>query len=139
MGWAITAGIVSLLAGVLFLFSSETPNNLGELLNKPVAYIDNALSAVRIPAGIVLVIIGGWIISVGFNYPMLWYLHLFGALIIFFGLLYLFLPQWLVLLSRLADQSLFSTDELVLGTRKSFGIILIIVAIYIFYVAFLVR
>lgn len=43
-----------------------------------------------VPTGFFLITSGGWIISVGVNYPMLWGLHLVGALILFFGLLYLF-------------------------------------------------
>lgn len=137
MEWLITAGIVSLLTGILLVFSSDTLQKIGEILNKPVASIDGAVMGIRLPAGIALVIVGGWIISVAFGYASLWYLHLIGALILFFGLLYLFLPQWLGIVSRIADQLLLSTDELVLGTRKSFGVVLIVVAIYIFYSAYL--
>lgn len=140
MGWLITAGIVCLLAVVALLFFSKNLRQLGDLLNKPVMSIDAALNSVRLPLGIVLVIAGGWIVSVAFSYPSLWYFYLIGGLIIFFGLLYLFLPQWLGRFSRFCDQVLFSTDELVLGPRKSFGIIIIIiivVAVYIFYAAYL--
>ncbi|MFA5113642.1 MAG: hypothetical protein WC529_05025 [Candidatus Margulisiibacteriota bacterium] len=137
MEWLITAGIVSLLTGILLVFSSDTLQKIGEVLNKPIASIDGAVMGIRLPAGIALVIVGGWIISVAFGYTSLWYLHLIGALILFFGLLYLFLPQWLGIVSRVADQLLLSTDELVLGTRKSFGVVLIVVAIYIFYSAYL--
>ena len=137
MEWLIAAGILSLLTGTMLVFSSETLKMIGDILNKPVGNIDNALLSVRIPAGIVLVIIGGWIISVAFGYPELWYLHLVGGLVLLFGLLYLFLAQWLTIVSRIADQLLLSTDELVLGTRKSFGVVLIVIAIYIFYSAYL--
>ena len=137
MEWLITAGILSLLVGILLVFSSETLEMLGAVLNKPVAYLDEALLSARIPAGIGLVIIGGWIISVAFGYPDLWYLHLIGGIILLFGMLYLFLSGWLTIVSRIADQLLLSTDELVLGTRKSFGVVLIVIAIYIFYSAYL--
>lgn len=137
MEWLVTAGIISLLVGAMLLFSSETLRQWGKILNRPLAFIDGSLAGIRIPAGIVLVIIGGWISSVAFSYTALWYLHLIGAVILFFGLLYLFLPQWLTLLSQICDQLLLSTDELVMGTRKSFGVILIVVAVYIFYAAYL--
>ncbi|MCU0640537.1 MAG: hypothetical protein MUC35_00425 [Candidatus Margulisbacteria bacterium] len=137
MEWLIVAGIVSLLSGVLLVFSSETLKKLGDLLNTPLGQIDGVLLAARIPAGIALVIVGGWIISVAFAYPELWYLHLVGGLLLAFGLLYLFLAQWLTVLSQLCDQLLLSTDDLVLGTRKSFGVVLIVIALYIFYAAYL--
>jgi hypothetical protein len=136
MEWLITSGIVSLLAG-LFLLAGERFRRLGDLLNKPVAYIDSALGAARIPVGIVLVIAGGWVISVAFSYPVLWYLHVIGIAVLFFGLLYLFLPQWLAVFSQAADRILFTADEVVLGARKGVGVVLIVVAIYIFYVAYL--
>ncbi len=137
MIWLVAAGILSLLAGASLLFFGKVSRGFWNTVNRPVAYIDGILAGIRIPAGIALVITGGWLISVAFNYPELWYLHLVGVLALFFGLLYLFLPQWLATLSTAADRLLFSTDELVLGTRKSFGIILILVALYIFYAVYL--
>jgi hypothetical protein len=137
MEWLIVAGVLSLLVGVLLVFSSETLKAIGDVFNKPIGYIDDALLSVRIPAGIVLVIIGGWIISVAFSYPELWYLHLLGGIILLFGLFYLFLSGGLTTISRVADQLLLSTDELVMGTRKSFGVFLIVIALYIFYSAYL--
>jgi hypothetical protein len=133
----ITAGILSLCTGLLLLFSGETLRRIGDALNTPVAQVDGAIMAIRMPAGIFLVIVGGWIISVAFSDSRLWWLHLVGAVILFFGLLYLFLPNWLETIGRVADQLLLSTDEIVIGTRKSFGVILLVVAIYIFYAAYL--
>jgi hypothetical protein len=87
---------------------------------------------------VVLVVIGGWLISVAFGYPSLWYLHIMGVIVLFFGLLYLFLPDWLDWLSSVLDRILLSTDEAVIAARKSLGIILVISAIYVFYSAYLV-
>lgn len=137
MGWLITAGTVGIFMGLLLLSSAEVLRRFWGYLNSPIAYIDSALEGVRVPVGVTLLIVGGWIISVAFNYPTLWYLYLLGGIILLFGLFYLFIPRWMERLSGLADQLLFSTDELVLGTRKSFGIILIVVGIYIYYAAYL--
>ncbi|MEE8637517.1 MAG: hypothetical protein V3T21_00570 [Candidatus Margulisiibacteriota bacterium] len=137
MVWLITIGVVLLIFGALFIFSREMLLAIGEFLNKPVGYIDKGFRAYRMLVGIVLVIIGGWVISVAFSYPELWYLHIIGVVVLFFGLLYLFLPGWLDWLSKVLDQILLSTDEAVIGARKSLGIILIVVAIYVFYSAYL--
>lgn len=137
MSWLIVIGVLLLVFGALFIFSREMLLAMGAFLNKPVGYIDSKLSAYRMLVGIVLVIVGGWVISVAFRYPELWYLHLIGAVVLFFGLLYLFLPGWLDWLSKILDQILLSTDEAVIGARKSLGIILIVVAIYVFYSAYL--
>lgn len=137
MGWLVTAEIVSLLAGLLLLLADKKLHKLGELLNRPVFYLDGLLKAVKLPAGIVLVIVGGWFISLALKYSALWYLGLAGAVLLIFGLLYLFLPDWLSPLSQLSDRLLFSTDEFVLGARKTIGIILIVCALYIFFAVYL--
>jgi hypothetical protein len=137
MGWLITAGTVSVFMGLLLLFPVEVLRRFWGYLNSPIAYIDSALEGMRVPVGVTLLIVGGWIVSVALNYPILWYLHLLGGIIVIFGVFYLFIPRWMERFSSLADQLLFSTDELVLGTRKSFGIILIVVGIYIYYAAYL--
>ena len=56
-----------------------------------------------------------------------------------FGLLLLFFPGWLSWLSKASNAVLFSTDDLVSGARKTFGVILIIISFYIFYVTLLTR
>ncbi|MBI5078865.1 hypothetical protein HZB08_02465 [Candidatus Saganbacteria bacterium] len=137
MEWLVAIGVVCLLAGALFLSSGGMLHKVGDVLNRPIVFVDSKINSIRIPVGIVLVIIGGWIMSVGFSYPVLWYLHIIGVLALFFGLLYLFLPQWVMVISKVSDQLLFSTDELILGARKSLGVVLLIIAVYSFYAAYL--
>ena len=137
MGWLVFAEIVSLLAGLLLLLADNHLHKFSVLLNKPLFYMDGLVNSVKVPAGILLVIIGGWLISVALGYPALWSLGLVGALLVIFGLLYLFLPHWLVPLSKLSDKFIFSTDDFVLGARKSIGIILIVCALYIFFAVYL--
>ena len=136
--WLVTLGGFLLVFGLLFIFSRRALLALGALLNKPVATVDEKLRSYRVLVGVVLAVIGGWLISVAFGYPELWYLHLVGILILFFGLLYLFLPAWLDWISTVLDQILLSTDDAVIAARKSLGIILVISAIYVFYSAYLV-
>jgi len=110
---------------------------LDAFLNKPLVYLDQKLRSVRLLSGIALVIIGGWIIWVAANYKELWFLNIIGIILIFFGLLYLFLPGWLDQISVVMDKTLLSPDEIVISIRRSLGIIFIIIAIYIFYSAYL--
>jgi len=138
MEWLITVGIISLLVGAVALFSSEKLRKSAELLNKPIYHLDNFLSSIRIPVGAILIITGGWLVSVAFSYPESWYFHLIGVIAIFIGMLYIFLPEWLKIMAKMADQTLFSTDELVTGPRKIIGIVCLIVALYIFYAVFLI-
>ena len=133
MGWLITAEVVSLLAGLFLLFSSDRIRQMSHFLDRPITYIDNLLESIRIPTGILLVIAGGWIISVAFGYSLLWYLHVPGVVIVLFGLCYLFLPNWLSRLSIVADRFLFSTDDFILTLRKSAGVASLVCAVYIFF------
>ncbi|MDD5382534.1 MAG: hypothetical protein PHH60_02650 [Candidatus Margulisbacteria bacterium] len=137
MEWLLVIGIIALVFSLLLLFSRDLIAVLGEVFNKPVNFIDEKLKAIRMPAGIAMVIIGGWIISVAFSYSQLWYLHIVGTLILLFGLLYLFMPGWLDWLSNVSSLLLMSTDEQIIGARKSLGVILLVSAIYLFYSAFL--
>ncbi|MDD5593540.1 MAG: hypothetical protein PHG97_02205 [Candidatus Margulisbacteria bacterium] len=136
MGWLVSAQLISLLAGLMLLFAGEKLRQYDTILNQPIAYLDDLLGSIVIPVGIVLVIIGGWIVSVAVNYPALWYLHLLGGLVIVFGLLYLFLPDWLDRLSKNANQLFFSTDEFVNSANKSIGVILLISAVFMFIAAY---
>jgi hypothetical protein len=135
MEWLVTAEIISLLAGLLLLFAGENLRRLGKFFNQPIVYIEGLLNSIRIPAGLTLIIAGGWMISVAASYPDLWYLYATGAPVLFFGLLYLFLPDWIDSLSKLADQLLFSTDDFILGARRSIGIVLIVAAVYMYFSA----
>jgi len=137
MGWLVAAELVSLLAGVLLLMADKKLSKLGAFLNKPFVYLDNLVNGVKIPAGIVLILAGGWFVSVAWQYPVLWPLGAVGALLLIFGILYLFFPAGLGSLSKISNQLLFSTDDFVMGARKSIGIILVVCALYIFFAVYL--
>jgi hypothetical protein len=132
------AGAVALLFGVLSLMSREMLISLGNALNRPIVTIDDRLRSIRVPLGVLLLVVGVWNIMIAFGYPQLWYLHLIGIFILFFGLLYLFVPEWLTVISQFLDQILLSTDELFIGTRKTIGVILLLAAVYIFYSVYLI-
>ncbi len=137
MGWLVTAELVSLLAGVLLLMANKKLSRLGEYFNRPFVYLDNLINGIKIPAGIVLILAGGWFFSVALQYPSLWPLGAVGAFLLLFGIAYLFLPSWLASLSKISNQLLFSTDDFVMGARRSIGIILIVCALYIFFAVYL--
>ena len=110
---------------------------LDAFFNRPLIYLDQKLRSARILSGLGLVMVGGWLIWVVFSYPQLLYLNIIGIILVLFGMFYLFLPGWLDRISEIMNRSLLSPDEIVIGVRKSLGIIFIIIAIYIFYSAYL--
>ena len=138
MGWLITACLVCIISGLIFVFSGESLNKLSESWNRPVVNLDQAISLRKIPAGIALVAAGGWIISVAANYPETWYCLILGGTILAIGLVYLFGPEWLEQLSNSSDRIVFSGGELGLTTRIILGIILVLIGFYGFYAVFLV-
>ncbi|MFC1568458.1 hypothetical protein ACFL37_02025 [Candidatus Margulisiibacteriota bacterium] len=138
MEWLVTSGIIALFFGLLLLFSKKVLLLLGSFFNKPVVFVDDLIKPMRVPAGIVLSLTGAWIIYSAFCCVELWFLHFIGVLVLFFGLLYLFLPHWLQWFSSVSDRLLFSTDVFVVGFRRGLGITLVVVAIYLFYSAYLI-
>src|SRR3989338_8792927 len=123
----MAAGICSLLLALILLFSDGWFYKVGRIFDRSLIYIDEKLDQIRFFTGFVLIVGGGCILSVAFSYPMILCLHILGSVVLFFGLLYLFLPHWLRFFSKVSDRAIFSTDELVLGARKVFGSIFVIV------------
>jgi len=130
MNWIAASGVLSLVVGLILFFSRSIFEKLSAFFNQPVFIIENKLTNVSFCAGLFFLIAGGWLVATALAYPTFWYLHLAGIIIIIFGLLYIFLPAGLGGLSRLADQFLFSPDEMVLEARKIIGLILIAAGAY---------
>jgi len=134
MSLLVFTGLVSLLFGVLFLMAPETLGRWNEVGNRTIMVLDEKLSPLRTWVGAVLLIAGGFIIWAAFPYSTeLWYLHIIGAIVLFFGLLFIAFPHGLKNLSRIFDTVLLSTDEMILGVRKTLGILLLIAGAYIIY------
>jgi len=134
MNLMLFAGLVSLLFGVLFLMSPEILGRWNEISNRTVMVLDEKISPIRTWVGAILLIAGAFIIWAAFPHSAeLWYLHVIGAIVLFFGLLFIAFPHGLNNLSRVFDTVLLSTDEVILGVRKTLGILLLIAGAYIIY------
>jgi uncharacterized membrane protein HdeD (DUF308 family) len=134
MSLLVFTGLVSLLFGVLFLMSPETLGRWSEVGNRTVMVLDEKLSSIRNWVGAALLIAGAFMVWAAFPYSVeLWYLHVIGVIALFFGLLFIAFPHGLKNLSRIFDTVLLSTDELILGVRKTLGILLLIAGAYIIY------
>ena len=135
----VCIGIIGVCFGVLCLASPKVLVRMGAVLNKPVLFLDEKLYRYHVIVGLLLVVIGGWIISVAFRHPDLWYLYMVGILALVLGFIYLFFSRWLGRFSNGADLVVLSTDEKLLKLRKVVGSISIIASIYLFYVACITR
>lgn len=138
MSYLLTCGIISLLFGLLLLASPAALGGLGGVVNSVLFTLDGWLMRFRTGIGVVLLALGGWILYVALGYPAP-YLTCAWIVTIAFGLLFLFFPGWLTWLSRLSNAILLSTDDLVMGSRRVTGIVLLIISFYIFYASLLVK
>src|SRR3989338_7032347 len=126
------SALVSLIFGLLLLFLPEVLGALGSVLNAALFTLNGWTLRYRLWLGLVLLIMGGWEFYVSLqspapSIPAGW------IVAVVFGLLFLFLPDWLERLSGAANTILFSTDELVMGWRRVVGTVLIVASIYMFY------
>ncbi|HTY13493.1 MAG TPA: hypothetical protein VMD02_04835 [Candidatus Omnitrophota bacterium] len=136
MAYLLFTGLLSLLFGILFLFSPEVISTVGNFCNKTVVVLDDFIAPVKMLVGLLLVAASAWMLWMVFPYGDLWYVHLVAYIIMFFGLLFVFFPGALKSVSDFANRVLLSTDDLVMGARKMIGILFIILSVYIFYSAF---
>ena len=139
MGYLVLLGLVILFFALFLLFMPNFLGKLGGLCNRVILYLDEKLQPIKVWIGLLLVAVGGWLLYVVANYPELWYLTAVWMICMLFGLLFLVLPNWLSWLSNLSNKIILSTDEVVMGSRKIIGIVLLIISIYVFYAAYAVR
>jgi hypothetical protein len=133
MGWITAAIVIILVVGLALLLIGSSHAHV-QALDQTIAHIDEKINSVRFLVGPVLVILGGWFVSIAFSYAALWYLLPVGLIVVCCGLLYVFFPGWLVRLSQIADQVVFSADEHVYAARKVVGIVLALAAVgYVIY------
>jgi hypothetical protein len=131
--YLIVAGIVALFFGISLLLSPSLLGGLGAVCNRAILFLDEKLEPVKKWVGVLLLAVGAWLLYVVITYPELGYLTALWLVCFIFGLLFLFFSSWLSWLSNVSNRVIFSTDDVVMGSRKIVGIVLLIVGIYIFY------
>jgi hypothetical protein len=139
MVYLMTLAIISLVFGLLLIFTPKLLLNIGNVANSVVLYLDEKLQPMRVVVGIFLVLVAAWLIYVVVKYPELSYLNALWLISLGFGLMFLFFPNWLSWLSNVSNKVVFSTDDVVIGARKIIGVVLVIASVYIFYGAYIVR
>ncbi len=139
MGYLLTLAIISLVFGLILLFTPNFLMRLGQVCNKIVLYLDEKLQPIRVWVGILLMLVGGWLLYVTIQYPELAYLNALWLVCLGFGLLFLFFSNWLSWLSNVSNKVIFSTDDVVIGSRKIVGVLLLIASFYIAYSALVMK
>jgi hypothetical protein len=127
------SGLVSLIFGILFLIApARFWERFGTVVNRPVLQVERKIRPYNFPVGFIFLIIGTWLIFLVLGEPEFWYLHIFGIVLVLVGLLYIFVPDWLLWLSSMSGKEIITFDEIAIASRISLGIVLILVSIYIF-------
>jgi hypothetical protein len=138
MTYLLACALISLLFSLLLLGAPKLLGSLGDLSNKTIVVFDGWLMGLRLWIGLVLLVLGGWMMYVSVNYPDP-FLTAAWLLTVGFGFLFLLFPGWLKWLSSVSNVVLLSTDDLIMGTRRIVGIVLLVVSLYMFYALTLVK
>ncbi len=139
MTFLIVSSVVTFLTGLFLFFAGDAVKKLSDVLNLSLVRLDEALISSRIATGIILLLLGGWILYTGIAHTVFWYLILVGGLIVIFGLLYLFCASCLGAIAQVTDRIMLSTDDLVFHGRRITGVVLILISLYLFYTAFQIK
>lgn len=140
MGYLIAAGVIVLVVGLLLVLFKGFCEGTCKGLDKVVLVLDDVLNPFRILVGLILLLIGGWILYLAaMVVPEFGWLHPIWVILVLFGLIFLLSPHWLARISKVANKSIFSTEELVRRSGRIIGIIFILAGLYIFYTVYLIR
>jgi hypothetical protein len=135
MSLLLVAGIVVLVFGGLLLLMGGFCKHPCEACDRVIFVLDEILSPFRVPVGVVLLAIGGWMFYLVMQYPANYLLHPVWVIMLVFGLLFAFLPHWLTRISAVMNRTVFHTDMFVLRFCKIIGITLLLAAVYIIYIS----
>ena len=140
MGYLIAAGIIVLVVGILLAFFKGFCEGTCKGLDRVILVLDDVLNPYRILVGLVIAAVGCWMLYlVAMVVPGYLWLHPIWVILILFGLIFIFSPHWLARISKIANKSIFSTEELVRRSGRIIGIIFILAGLYIFYTVYLMR
>ncbi len=138
MTYLIVAGIIAVLAGIYMLIAPIFFKNFCGVVDKIVFILDEQVQKIKLIVGFLLLAVAGWVFYLSLNPEIGRLLHPVWVIALVFGLLYLFFPKWLESLSKIANKSIFPTDQYVLGSAKVIGLLLLLSAAYIFYMVYVI-
>jgi len=129
--YLLFSGIVALVFGFIILLAPNFFKSLSFRVDRVVFVVDDLLNPFREWVGLTLIVIAGFGYFITVQYPSLIELRFVWLIALIFGVLYLVLPNWLDLFSRIANRFIFPTREYVMGSCKLIGTLLILAGIYI--------
>jgi len=139
MIYLLLSGVVALVFGLMFFFAIGFCKHPCDMCDRVLFVLDEVLNPFRLGVGVLMLILGGWLMYLTIMNPVNVLMYLLWVLIVFFGLLFVFMPHWLERFSKVLDKTVFHTDAFVKNSCRVIGVILILAALFIFYGAYLIR
>ena len=138
MVFLLVVGLVDLVFGCILLFAPAPFKGFCSFCDKVFLDIDKKLEPFKFWVGLSEIALAAWLFFITCRFPRARaMLFPFWVIFLFFGVLYVFLPHWMVRISKAAHRKVMDVDEFVIGARRISGFIFIAVSIYILYLAYL--
>lgn len=138
MDYLMVAAIMALVFGAILLFTPSFFQNICLVCDRVLFKLDEKLEPYKNSVGIVFLMVAGWFFYMALKYPAIaLMLHPIWIIVLIFGLLYLFLPDWLVRISEVTNRNILPTDKYIMGACRIAGTILLIMSVYIFHAAYI--
>lgn len=138
MDYLIVAGMIALVFGAILLFTPSFFQSICLVCDRVLFNLDEKLEPYKTSVGIVLILVAGWFFYMALKYPPIaLMLHPVWIIVLTFGLLYLFLPDWLVRISEVTNRNVLPTDKYIMGACRIAGTILLVMSVYIFHASFI--
>jgi len=137
LAFLFISGITSLLFGILLLLApARFWNWVGNIFNKPVIFVENQLRNYNFPVGFIFLVLGAWLMFLAVGDPGIWFFYVIGTVFVILGLLYIFVPDWLLRVSIFSGKVIIAFDQIAIASRTSLGVVLILASLYIFFKLF---
>ncbi|MDD4178751.1 MAG: hypothetical protein PHH14_01710 [Candidatus Margulisbacteria bacterium] len=137
MGYLMGSGLLAVIVGIIILIADYVFIEFSAKVDKFILDLDTLLKPAKLLIGSLLVVLAVWFGYIAVKYQELWYFHILWPLALIFGALYLFHPDWLEALSKVANSVVFPTKERLRGFFKIIGILFLLAGIYILVMAYI--
>ena len=132
------AGAIGVIFSLFLLVSPDFVKKLASGTYDGITFsMEDAVEPYRVAIGIILIVASFLMLYYIANIEALWYFYPIWILILVYGVLYVFFPAWLRWFTGVMNVNVLQIDGFVLKFRKSFGIIIFLTSLYIFYVSYL--
>jgi hypothetical protein len=134
MWYVLVVGIVLVIFGLLLLFKPKWLGAFLEVFNKGYMFGDMLVNQFRLLFGLILLFLSAWMVRHVFLFPEMGVVFYPACLFFaFFGMIMIFFPTFMSQISAFLNRVIFHTDSLVLKAHRAFGLLFILIGLYLIY------